>query len=174
MKKALRTDARRNVPSKPASRKKQASSPVLGEGRLRVAIEHVEPQADDGRYPIKRVVGETIIVEADLFADGHDVIQGILRSRHERQEEWLTTPLSPLVNDRWQGEFVVLDLGRYEYTVTAWVDAFKSWRHDLGRWVQAEQQPAQPHKGRRIGRQVLADPDAFEPLLSEHRAQAAA
>ncbi|MBK9952940.1 MAG: DUF3416 domain-containing protein [Candidatus Competibacteraceae bacterium] len=40
--------------------------------------------------------------------------------------------------DRWRGEFPVLELGRYQYTVTAWTDAFKSWHHDLSRWVEAE------------------------------------
>ncbi|HMP01401.1 MAG TPA: DUF3416 domain-containing protein, partial [Gemmatales bacterium] len=39
--------------------------------------------------------------------------------------------LTPLVNDRWRGEFQVTSLGYYEYTVIAWVDHFLSWRHDL-------------------------------------------
>src|SRR5437868_2393495 len=43
-------------------------------GRRRVVIENVTPQIiDGGRYPIKRVVGESVLVEADIFVDGHDL-----------------------------------------------------------------------------------------------------
>ncbi|MGZ8393715.1 MAG: maltotransferase domain-containing protein, partial [Nitrospira sp.] len=47
------------------------ASPQLfrDERRQRVAIEHVQPELDGGRYPVKRVVGDTILVEVDLFAD---------------------------------------------------------------------------------------------------------
>ena len=38
---------------------------------------------------------------------------------------------------------------------------------------EAQQQPAQPDEGRGVGGQVLAEPDAFEPLLGDHRTQAA-
>jgi starch synthase (maltosyl-transferring) len=48
--------------------------PQLPDGRGRVVIEKVLPQIDCGRFPIKRVVGEAVVVEADVFADGHDRI----------------------------------------------------------------------------------------------------
>ncbi len=113
--------------------------PVAGpDGRRRAIIEGVTPQLDGGRFAIKRTVGDTVTVEADVFTDGHDALSCVLQYRKAGAGDWQETPMRALVNDRWQGEFVVLDLGRYEYTVTAWVDAFKSWRHDLGRWVQAE------------------------------------
>ncbi|MGZ9189839.1 MAG: maltotransferase domain-containing protein, partial [Nitrospira sp.] len=63
-----------------------SSQSFRDERRQRVAIEHVQPELDGGRYPIKRVVGDTILVEADLFTDGHDVVGGLLRYRHERRE----------------------------------------------------------------------------------------
>ena len=44
------------------------------DGRQRVAIEAVEPQIDCGRFPIKRIAGDTVVVEAAVFADGHDQI----------------------------------------------------------------------------------------------------
>jgi len=56
------------------------------DGRRRVVIEHVRPEVDGGRFPVKRVVGQSVIVEADVFADGHDEIAGVLRYRHEREE----------------------------------------------------------------------------------------
>ena len=43
-----------------------------------------------------------------------------------------------LGNDRWRGSFTVDALGRYRYTVTAWVDHFLSWLHDLKRRIDPE------------------------------------
>jgi starch synthase (maltosyl-transferring) len=102
------------------------------EGRRRVAIGNVTPQIDAGRYPVKRTVGESVIVEADAFSDGHDRIRCLLRHRREDGAQWHETAMQPLGNDRWRGEFRVPDLGRYRYTVTAWVDRFATWRHELG------------------------------------------
>ncbi|HRD65998.1 MAG TPA: alpha-1,4-glucan--maltose-1-phosphate maltosyltransferase [Candidatus Competibacter sp.] len=111
---------------------------IATDGRKRTVIEGVTPEIDGGRFPIKRTVGDTIVVEADVFTDGHDSLSCMVQYRKVGDAGWQEVPMRFLVNDRWRGEFQVLDLGRYEYTVTAWVDAFKSWRHDLGRWVQAE------------------------------------
>jgi starch synthase (maltosyl-transferring) len=59
--------------------------PLPDEGRRRVVIAQVLPEIDGGRFPIKRTPGETVRVEADLFADGHDKIAAVLRFR-ERAE----------------------------------------------------------------------------------------
>jgi len=109
-----------------------------GDGRKRVVIEGVKPEIDDGQFPIKRVLGETIVVEADVMTDGHDLLSCVLQYRRKDDSAWTSAPMKPLVNDRWRGEFTVRELGRYQYTVTAWVDHFKSWRHDLSRRVQQE------------------------------------
>jgi starch synthase (maltosyl-transferring) len=108
------------------------------DGRKRIIIEGVSPEVDGGRFPIKRTVGEIVVVEADAFTDGHDSLCCVLQYRKAGEASWQEVPMLPLVNDRWRGEFKVTELGRYEYTILAWVDHFKSWRHDLGRWVQAE------------------------------------
>jgi hypothetical protein len=50
-------------------------------GRQRVMVERVAPEIDAGRFPIKRTVGEDVVVSADLFADGHDLVAGVLRYR---------------------------------------------------------------------------------------------
>jgi len=115
------------------------SQSLTDERRQRVAIEHVEPEIDGGRYPIKRVVGDTVLVEADLFADGHDVIRGLLRYRHEQQEKWLETPLKPVTNDRWQATFDVTELGQYRYGVMGWVDHFATWQRDMRKRLEAQQ-----------------------------------
>jgi len=54
-------------------------------------------------------------------------------------QQWREAPMRPLDNDRWQGVFRVDTLGRYEYTVEAWVDRFASWRQDLSKKAGAGQ-----------------------------------
>jgi starch synthase (maltosyl-transferring) len=107
--------------------------------QVRVVIEGLKPEIDGGRFPIKRVVGEKIIVEADIFADGHDAMSAVLLYRKENDPKWIEIPMESLVNDRWRGSFVVTGLGRYRYTILAWVDRFKSWHWKLKKRVQAKQ-----------------------------------
>jgi starch synthase (maltosyl-transferring) len=108
------------------------------EGCRRVIIEGVKPQVDCGRYPIKRVVGEKVVVEADAFTDGHDVIHCLLRYRKEDERGWDEAPMEFLVNDRWRAEFVVTELGHYRYTVAAWVDHFLTWRAEIKKRTERE------------------------------------
>src|ERR1700753_3962862 len=76
-----------------------------------VLIEGVSPEIDAGRYPIKRVIGERVVVEADVFAAGHDELSAVLKYRHESETEWREVVMSPLGNDRWRAEFRVSELG---------------------------------------------------------------
>jgi starch synthase (maltosyl-transferring) len=111
----------------------------VGDGRRRVVIERVTPEIDAGSFPAKRSVGERVTVEADVFADGHDALACVLRWRHESSQLWNDVPMVPLVNDRWRGEFMVGELGRYLYTVQGWVDAFETWSRQFAKRVEAGQ-----------------------------------
>jgi len=99
--------------------------------KIRVVIETITPRVDCGRFPIKRTVGESVVVEADVFTDGHDAVTVLLMYRNATSEQWHRSMMQPLGNDRWQGTFRVQSLGEYQYTVAAWVDHFKSWRRGL-------------------------------------------
>ena len=101
------------------------------DGGQRVVIEGVSPELDSGQFAIKRTIGESVTVECDAYADGHDVIVSVIRFRREADSQWSEVPMDPLVNDRWTGKFTVTDLGRYRYTIEAWVDRFRTWRRDL-------------------------------------------
>jgi starch synthase (maltosyl-transferring) len=105
----------------------------------RVVIENVKPQVDNGRFAVKRTPGEKVMVEADVFTDGHDQIRCLLRHRPASGREWTEAPMTFVNNDHWRGEFTVTELGRYEYQLTAWVDAFFSWRHDFVRRGTADE-----------------------------------
>ena len=113
-----------------------------GKARKRVIIEGVTPEIDGGRFPIKRTVGDRLRVEADIVTDGHDVIAAELLYRREQDAAWQAASMQPLVNDRWQGEFQVLEVGRYRYALQAWVDRFRTWQRDLQKKVDAGQDVA--------------------------------
>ena len=115
----------RSLPASPATRPWR-----------RAIIESVTPQVDGGRFAAKRSVGDSVIVEADAFTDGHDVLRCRLKTRFGAEPAWTETEMVALGNDRWRGEFQVSTLGRYHYTITAWVDRFLTWQHDFKRRVE--------------------------------------
>ncbi len=122
--------------------------------RRRVVIEALSPQIDCGRFSIKRVVGETVVVEASVFADGHDHVACQLLYWRENDKAMQSSPMIPLGNDRWRGEFRVVNVGRYEYTVEGWIDRFTTWRSDLIKRIDAGQDI---HVDLLIGAQIVQD-----------------
>jgi starch synthase (maltosyl-transferring) len=120
------------------ARSTRAAASTPPEGRARAVIEGVTPAVDGGRFAVKRVAGESVDVEADCFADGHDVVACALRWWREGEATANEVPMSALGNDRWRASFVVDEIGRYRYTIVAWVDHFLSWRHDFARRVDPE------------------------------------
>ncbi len=99
----------------------------------RVSIEAIAPAVDDGRFPVKRIVGELVRVEADVIADGHDKVAVALLWRAATQTEWSEIRMHTIGNDRWQAEFPLSGLGRYLFTVEAWRDAFASFRDEIAK-----------------------------------------
>lgn len=93
----------------------------VGWGLARVVIEKVVPEVDGGLFPIKRIVGDQVTVEADIFADGHDALAAVLLYQHDSDDDCATVPMKSLGNDRWQGTFTVTKLGRYKYSLRGWV-----------------------------------------------------
>jgi starch synthase (maltosyl-transferring) len=115
------------------------------QGFRRVIIENVTPQVDGGRFPAKAVIGDTVFVEADIYADGHDTLQARLLYRRAGDEKWAETPLRHLGNDRWLGSFPAAETGGYAFNVTAWVDPFQTWRDDLRKRADAAQEDLAVH-----------------------------
>jgi starch synthase (maltosyl-transferring) len=103
----------------------------------RIVIEKVVPEVDGGAFPIKRVVGEKVVVRADVFADGHDEVQACLLYRECGQPDWQEVPMKFLENDAWIGSFAIEHEKNYLYSVRGYVNEFSSWCHDLKKKVDA-------------------------------------
>ena len=110
------------------------------DGRKRVVIEAVTPEIDGGRFAIKRVAGDEVGVEANVFADGHDHVAAQLLFRFQEVPSWTAVPMQALGNDRWRAEFPVARVGEYFYTVTGWIDHFDTWRSDLEKRIAVGQE----------------------------------
>ena len=95
--------------------------------RNRVMIENIWPQLQDGRYYIKRIVGEPVEVSADIFGDGHDTIRASLFHKEQTAKKWTEHFMTSEVNDRWTATFIPSKKGFYEYKVEAWVDHLSNW-----------------------------------------------
>jgi starch synthase (maltosyl-transferring) len=107
--------------------------------QVRPVIEGIRPQVDGGRRPAKAAVGDTVVVEADIIADGHDVLTCDVRFRHDDDLQWSSVSMERLVNDRWRARFDVLSMGHYRFLVEARVDRFMTWRRDLRARIDAGQ-----------------------------------
>jgi starch synthase (maltosyl-transferring) len=127
----------------------------LVEGYQRVIIENVNPEVDGGRFPAKAITGDTVSVEADIYADGHDTLLAYLLYRRTEDIKWAETPMRHLGNDRWQGSFNVAETGRYIFTITAWVDHFQTWRADFQKRADAKQPDLPVYLD--IGAQLLSE-----------------
>ena len=109
------------------------------QNQTRIIIENVSPQLDGGVYPIKRIVGQKISITADVFSDGHDVLECCVKFKHESEKKWQEVRMIPTVNDEWSAEFKVEKQGFYTYFIEGWVDYALNWQHGTERKIQDNQ-----------------------------------
>ena len=107
---------------------------AIAEGRVRAVIDAVLPTVDGGRFPAKRIAGESVSLEAHCFTDGHDKLRAVLRWKLAGLASAdFEVDMKAQGNDVWTAEFVPPQAGRYQCTVLAWVDHFESWRAEFER-----------------------------------------
>jgi len=108
-----------------------------------VYVQYPSPSVDDGRFPAKRCVGDTVAVSADVLRDGHDLLRAVVRYRGPGDSDWHESEMhrtdAHLGGVRWATSFDVDRQGRWEYSVEAWTDVFGTWRDELERKVAAGQ-----------------------------------
>ena len=108
----------------------------------RVAIEAVSPAVPDGEFPVKRLVGETVLVSADIITDGHELLAAELLWRAADETTWRRTQMRPAMNDRWEGSFTLERVGRHCFAIETWWDVWGTFRHDLAAKHGADQRVA--------------------------------
>ena len=140
----------------------------------RIVIQHPEPTVDGGRYAVKRCVGDTLAVSADIFRDGHDLLAAVVRYKPVSAEQWRESPLVPIDAHhdgvRWAGEFTVDSVGDWEYEIQAWVDAVATWKQEISRKLAAGQQDLSGELSEgELLLGVSIDPDSpdYEELLAQ-------
>ncbi len=114
------------------------------DGHIRVSIDNVTPEIDCGKYPIKRVENEEILVTADIFGDGHDKVDAVLLYREKtkgksKEKKWQEKPFTFKGNDKWSCKFSIDTTGFFEYTIEAWIDHFTTWQDGLKKKFDAGQ-----------------------------------
>jgi starch synthase (maltosyl-transferring) len=135
----MNKDRQKNLNKKRRGANKGYNSSLGQTGLKRVVVEKVSPQIDAGQLPIKRVVGEKVVVIANIFSDGHDKIQSELLFRTDSEKAFNSSMLNYSVNDEWTGSFEISELKTYYYTVRAWLDRFGTWQESLRKKVGAGQ-----------------------------------
>jgi starch synthase (maltosyl-transferring) len=127
----------------------------------RIAIEGISPDIDAGRFPAKTVAGEEFVVEADMFCDGHEVIDAAFLWRRRGETAWNEVPMRFVENDRWHGQVVLTELGIHEFTLIAWRDLFATWRRDTAKKIDAGQVVSlEIEEGTRLVRTAADQPGA--------------
>jgi len=109
---------------------------VRGDVRT-VWIAGVWPELAGGRHPVKRVVGDTFDVSADILREGHEALAAVLKYRAVKDTTWREAPMRHVDNDRWEGRFLLEENTRYLYTIEAYPNAYRSWRADLEKRLAA-------------------------------------
>ena len=107
-------------------------------GKSRVIIEHVQPTVDGGLYPAKRTLGERVDVAASIFGDGHDHIRAKVLYKKKGVTEWSEVEMKSSVNDEWIGSFYASELGKYTFTIQAWIDHLDTWYDGFKKKVNAK------------------------------------
>ncbi len=95
--------------------------------KSRVQIQHVTPSVDCGRYAAKAVTGETVLVGADIFREGHEKVAAAIRYRGPGDTGWQEQPLRLDADDRWYGVFTVDAIGAWRFGIVAWTDHYRTW-----------------------------------------------
>lgn len=107
------------------------------EPQSRVIIENVRPNIESGRYYAKCVINDPFEVTADMFADGHDVLNAHLLFKTADKKTWQEVPFMHLGNDAWRAVFTPDKQIHYDYKIEAWIDHALTWHYGLVKKVDA-------------------------------------
>ena len=125
----VRVIAVRQLPAVRLRRAENQASKLASQPRI--VIDNITPSVKEGRFSAKRIAGEPVHVNADVFSDGHELLAVELLWRPCDEKSWRQQAMTPLGNDRWTTAILPDRIGRYEYTIAAWWDRYGSFCRDL-------------------------------------------
>ncbi|WP_296330595.1 alpha-1,4-glucan--maltose-1-phosphate maltosyltransferase [Reyranella sp.] len=96
-----------------------------------VVIERVTPTVNGGVFPAKHIVGKPLVIEADIFADGHDLLGAEVLWWSADDDQRKAVQLTHIANDRWRATVTPNRIGRHYFSVEAWRDEYGSLSHGL-------------------------------------------
>ena len=118
----------RPVRNEKKSGKREASAAAA---QSPIVIEHVTPTVNGGAFAAKHIVGKVLVIEADIFADGHDVLGAEVLWWSADDGERKAAKLTHIANDRWYATVTPDRIGRHYFSVEAWRDEYGSLAHGL-------------------------------------------
>jgi starch synthase (maltosyl-transferring) len=105
-----------------------------------IYIEEVTPELDGGRFPVKRIVGDAVVVGATILKEGHDHLGARALCRAPGANDWFGVPMAfDFDTDRWYGTFTVDRIGRWTFTVEGWTDRVTTWNDGFKKKLDAGQ-----------------------------------
>ena len=96
-----------------------------------IVIERVTPTVNGGAFAAKHVVGKPLVIEADIFADGHDLLGAEVLWWSADDDQRKAVQLTHITNDRWRATVMPDRIGRHYFSVEAWRDEYGSLSHGL-------------------------------------------
>jgi len=102
-----------------------------------IVIQDVHPMIDGGKYSVKRIVGDVLKVDAEVFTTGEKAVCVDLLVKPPSSEVWLRIPMKQVCEDRYVGNYTLLELGSTLYTLEAWVDEYQTWSKGFERWLSS-------------------------------------
>ncbi|MXW64103.1 MAG: DUF3416 domain-containing protein [Bacteroidetes bacterium SB0662_bin_6] len=109
----------------------------LPEHWSRPVLTGLTPQTDGGRWPVRRFLGDEMVVQADLITEGHECIAAELLVRHEKDEQETVHRMALRYNDEYLASWTLDRLGTWFFRVRAWADPFTTWRDRFARRVES-------------------------------------
>jgi len=104
------------------------------------------------------VVGDALVVSADVFCHGHGLVRAVLRHRRLGSRRWVESPMTYLVNDHFAGEIVPDTEGMIEIEVAGALDHLATWLRDATRRLEADRpDPFDPEVGEQLLEEAAAD-----------------
>ncbi len=100
-------------------------------GLGRIPVTGVTPVLEGGAYPVKAVVHERLLIQANVFREGHDAVNAsvILTSPGGTQRRVDMKQVEPKGLDIWQAHVRMAAEGDWTYRIEGWSDPWGTWRH---------------------------------------------